>query len=162
MATAKKDPQLTLEVRRVFAAPRAQVFAAWADPEKVKLWMFRGLHSLSTVFHENDIRPGGHYLVETRDSKRNQVYWGHGTYLDVKPPEKISYAWSWALGSPGGPNFHPDSPDTIVTVEFFERGTSTEVVLTHAVFHSQKDFDEHNQGWGECLDALEEYLRTGR
>ena len=161
MATAKKDPQLTLEVRRIFAAPRARVFAAWADPGKVELWMFQDLHSQISVFHKNDIHPGGQYLVETRDTKLDQIYWGQGTYLEVTPPEKISYTWSWNLGSPDGPNFHPDSPDTTVTVEFIERDKSTEVVLTHAVFHSQKDFDQHKPGWGECLDALEEYLRTG-
>ena len=161
MATAKKVPQLTLEVRRIFSAPREKVFAAWADPEKVKLWMFKDLHAHVNIFHKNDIHPGGQYLVETRDTKTDQVYWGQGTYLEVTPHEKISYTWNWTLGSPAGPNFHPDSPDTTVTVEFLERGKTTEVRLTHAVFCSQKDFDQHNQGWELCLNALERYLKTG-
>lgn len=161
MPSADEIPQLTLTVRRTFNAPREKVFAAWADPEQVKLWMFQDVHSHRNVFHENDIRPGGKYLVETRDSKSNEVYWGQGTYLEVKPPEKISYTWSWTLGSPEGLNLHPDSADTTVVVEFFPRGNSTEVVLTHAVFCSQKDFDQHRQGWEGCLNALEQFLQTG-
>ena len=162
MAITKEIPQLTLQVRRQFAAPREKVFAAWADPEKVKLWMFKGVHSHTNIFHKNDIRPGGEYLFEVRDSSNGKVYWGQGKYLEVKPVEKISYTWGWKLGAVDGPENHPESPDTTVTVEFCARGGSTEVVLTHAVFHSQKDFNEHNNGWEQCLNALEEYLQAGQ
>ncbi|MGB2900064.1 MAG: SRPBCC domain-containing protein [Candidatus Acidiferrum sp.] len=47
----------------------------------------------------------------------------------------------------GASSLHPDSPETQVTVEFFVRGNTTEVVLTHAVFGSAKDRDHHKQGW---------------
>jgi uncharacterized protein YndB with AHSA1/START domain len=47
-----------------------------------------------------------------------------------------------------------------VTVEFFARGKFTEVVLTHAVFGSAKDRDEHNKGWNGCFDLLAKVLHT--
>jgi len=45
-----------------------------------------------------------------------------------------------------------------VTVEFFACGNSTEVVLTHAVFGSAKDRDDHKQGWSGCIDSLARIL----
>jgi uncharacterized protein YndB with AHSA1/START domain len=72
----------------------------------------------------------------------------------------IVFSWSWTKDTPDGAQLHPDSPETQVTVEFFARGSSTEVVLTHAVFGSAKDRDEHNQGWNGCLDALARVLQT--
>jgi len=45
-------------------------------------------------------------------------------------PEKIVFSWSWTKDTQDGPQLHPDSPETQVTVEFFARGNSTEVVLT--------------------------------
>jgi hypothetical protein len=45
-----------------------------------------------------------------------------------------------------------------VTVEFFVRGNSTEMVLTHAVFGSAKDRDDHKQGWNGCFDSLARIL----
>lgn len=158
MATTNATPQLTLEVRRTFQAPREKVFAAWAEREQVEQWMFKGVHSHRITFHKNDIRPGGRYQVEAYDSAKKETYWGSGTYLEIKPPEKISYTWHWALNAPEGNALHPASPNTEVSVEFFERGKSTEVVLTHSVFHSQKERDEHNGGWVQCLDSLQEFL----
>jgi uncharacterized protein YndB with AHSA1/START domain len=112
------------------------------------------------IHHQLDIRTGGRYLMEVRDPGKNETYWGQGIYRLVKPPEKIVFSWSWAKDTQDGPQLHPDSPETEVTVEFFARGNSTEVVLTQAVFGSAKDRDEHNKGWNGCLDLLAGVLQT--
>jgi uncharacterized protein YndB with AHSA1/START domain len=160
MATAKQTPELTLQVRRTFTAPREKVFAAWAQREQLEQWMCKDESSHTVVHHQQDIRTGGRYLMEVREPRKKETYWGQGVYREVKPPEKIVFSWSWTKDTPDGPQLHPDSPDTEVTVEFFARGDSTEVVLTHAVFGSAKDRDEHNQGWNGCLDLLGKVLQT--
>jgi hypothetical protein len=53
---------------------------------------------------------------------------------------------------------HPDSPETVVTVEFFAKGESTEVVLTRARFASSAVRREHEVGWNGCFDILEKTL----
>jgi len=93
-----------------------------------------------------DIRTGGRYMMEVRDPRKKETYWGRGLYREVKPPQKIVFSWSWTKDTQDGPQLHPDSPETQVTVEFFVRGNSTEVVLTHAVFGSAKDRDEAQSG----------------
>jgi len=160
MATAKQSPEATLEVRRTFAAPREKVFAAWARRERLEQWMCKDASSHTVIHHQQDIRTGGRYLMEVRDPAKGEVYWGQGVYREVKPPERIVFTWSWTKDTPDGPQLHPDSPETQVTVEFFARGNSTEVVLTHATFGSAKDREEHNQGWNGCLDILATVLQT--
>jgi uncharacterized protein YndB with AHSA1/START domain len=162
MATAKQTPEFTLQIRRTFAAPREKVFAAWAQREQLERWMCKDVSSHSIIHHQQDIRTGGRYMIEIRDPVQNGVYWGQGVYLEVKPPEKIVFTWRWTNATPNGAQLHPESPETQVTVEFFVRGDSTEVVLTHATFGSAKDRDEHNQGWNGCFDVLATVLAASR
>ena len=64
---------------------------------------------------------------------------------------------------PGIPELRPisaGSSETLVTVEFFARGNSTEVVLTHATFGTAKDRDDHNRGWNGCFDILARVIQT--
>ena len=160
MATAKQTPEFTVEIRRTFAAPRERVFAAWARREQLEQWMCKDVSQHVVIHHEQDIHTGGRYLMEVRDPVKYETYWGKGVYREVKPPEKIVFTWSWTRTTPDGAQLHPDSPETVVTVEFFARGNSTEVVLTHAVFASAKDRDEHDHGWNGCLDVLASVLQT--
>ena len=160
MATAKQSPEFTLEVRRTFAAPREKVFSAWAQREKLEQWMCKDESSHTVIHHLQDIRTGGRYLMEVRDLGKGETYWGQGVYRLVKPPEKIVFSWSWTKDTQDGPQLHPDSPQAEVTVEFFVLGNSTEVVLTHAVFGSAKDRDDHKQAWNGCLDLLAKVLHT--
>jgi uncharacterized protein YndB with AHSA1/START domain len=68
----------------------------------------------------------------------------------VRPQQKLVYTWKWeddpALGGPG---------DTVVTVEFRERGAqSTEVTATQEGFTNALARKEHDTGWIGCLDRL--------
>jgi uncharacterized protein YndB with AHSA1/START domain len=160
MATPKQSPEFTLEIRRTFAAPREKVFAAWAQREQLEKWMCKDVASHVVIHHEQDIRTGGRYLMEVRDPAKGEVYWGQGVYREVKPPEKLVFTWSWTKDKPDGAQLHPDSPETQVTVEFFARGNSTEMVFQHSVFGSEKIRDEHDRGWKGCFDLLEKVLRA--
>jgi uncharacterized protein YndB with AHSA1/START domain len=158
---ASQDPGLTVQVRRILAFPREKVFAAWADPRQLEKWIVRDVPSHVVTHHRQDIRTGGGYLLEVRDPGKNEIYWGHGDYREVTPPSKIVFTWCWTKGSPDGPNMHPGSEVTQVTVEFFERGShATEIVLTHGPFSSEKLRNDHNRGWNGCFDVLEQVLRS--
>jgi len=48
-----------------------------------------------------------------------------------------------------------------VTVTFGEHDGKAKLIFHQAVFESIAGRDSHRQGWGECLDRLEGYLREG-
>ncbi len=68
-----------------------------------------------------------------------------GTYLEVVRNERLVFTWSWD---------GPDRVETIVTIELYERGDETELVLRHARFTAPEDWDRHLQGWGGYLEKL--------
>jgi uncharacterized protein YndB with AHSA1/START domain len=154
MAVAQSRPDFTLQIHRIFAAPREKVFAAWTQPEQLEKWMCRDVAAHVVIHHQQDIRTGGHYLLEVRDPGKGETYWGKGDYLEVTSPEKIRFTWSWTKDRPDGENLHPGAPETEVRVEFLERGTSTEVILTHTGFADAKQRQEHDRGWNGCVDIL--------
>lgn len=47
---------------------------------------------------------------------------------------------------------------TLITVEFFDRGSQTEIILTHSGFPNAELRDLHQSGWPESLDTLEQTL----
>jgi uncharacterized protein YndB with AHSA1/START domain len=160
VASPKQHPEYSVQIRRNFAAPREKVFAAWAERRQLEQWMCRDVSSHTVIHHEQDIRTGGRYLMEVRDPERGQTYWGQGVYREVKPPEKIVFTWSWTKDTPDGEQLDPGGPETEVTVEFFARGNSTEVVLSHAGLGTAKVREEHNRGWNGCFDVLAKVLQT--
>ena len=46
----------------------------------------------------------------------------------------------------------------LVTVEFREMGTSTEVMLKHELFPNAESREQHNQGWIGCFNRLPKVL----
>lgn len=133
----------TLEVRRTIRAPRQRVFDAWTKAEEVKKWHAPGPMHASLV--EIDLRPGGRYhivMVEP-DGREHSV---SGAYREIDPPRKVVYTWSH-----DGDNIVKNS---LITIEFLERGDSTEVVLTHAIADA-KERASHTQGWTSILEKLQ-------
>lgn len=160
MATAKQTPEFKLQIRRTFAAPREKVFAAWTQREQLEKWMCKDVASQTLVTHQQDVRTGGRYLLEVRDRTKKETYWGQGVYREVIPPEKIVFTWVWTKDRPGGESLHPGSHETEVTVEFFARGNSTEVVLTHTGFATTTLRGDHDRGWNGCFDVLAKVLEA--
>lgn len=137
-------------VRRAFAAPREKVFDAWVDPKLMALWFARCKNSPPVQVLEADARPGGNYRLVVTDDK-GKVYRGHGTYREVRRPEKLVFTWNWD---------HDDFGDSVVTVDFRALGDSnfTEVTLTHELL-PERAFEDHRKGWEECYDMLEQALK---
>lgn len=144
MANTNAKQDITLNIRRSFKAPREKVFKAWTDPQALKKWW--GPEGFSTPSAEIDLRVGGKYRLGMK-SPEGEVFYLSGIYREVKPPEKLVYTWNWE-----GPNM--DIGETLVTVEFLDLGSATEIILTHERFPTQKACDEHDKGWNSTLDRL--------
>lgn len=75
-----------IESARVFDAPRAAVFAAFADPVRLAGWW--GPAGFRNEFHEFDFRPGGawRFVMHGPDGA---AYDMQKRFVDVRPPDCI-------------------------------------------------------------------------
>jgi uncharacterized protein YndB with AHSA1/START domain len=136
-----------LHLRRTFQASRERVFRAWTTPEEMKRWKAPGDRTTPVV--EVDLRVGGKYRVHMRSPDGSEVRLV-GMYREVDPPKKLVYTWVWETS--------PEMGETLVTVEFLERGRMTEVVLKHELFPADEVRDLHEHGWSGSFDKLAEIL----
>jgi uncharacterized protein YndB with AHSA1/START domain len=146
MAVTTQAPAETLEVRRTFNAPRQRVFDAWTKAEEMKKWAAPG--PMDVVRAEADLRVGGKYRIHLRNPNGTE-HRAVGEYRVVDPPRKVVYTWTWET--------MPDVVDTVVTVEFHERGAATEVVLRHDGLTAGQQ-KGHADGWIGCFDKMQALL----
>jgi uncharacterized protein YndB with AHSA1/START domain len=147
MATTQPQQGLSLHIMRVFHAPRERVFRAWTDPAQFAKW-FGPSPDYKTRVVEMEPRQGGHYRIEVIH-KGGNVHVATGTYQEFVEPEKLVFTWKLPVLA----------DDSIITIEFRERGKDTELSLTQIKLPNQEQCDKHNAGWQNCLAQLEAYLR---
>jgi uncharacterized protein YndB with AHSA1/START domain len=138
--------QEELKVSRTIRASRQRVFRAWTEPELMMRWFVEGDDEMRVC--RIDLREGGHYEFE--GTSRGRPWSVRGEYLEVRPPERLVYTWTWD----NDPKHGEPTGDTLVTIDFIERGKETDVVLTHERFATAKAREEHKNGWMGCLDRL--------
>ena len=115
--------------------------------------MCRDVPTHRVKYLELEVTTGGHYVMEVTDSATGEVFLGQGDFREVTPPEKLVFTWGWKKRQQDrSPTIVEE--ETQVTVEFWERGSSTEVLLTHEFFKTEKAAKSTEQGWKGCFDAL--------
>ena len=84
-------PSLTLK-RRLKATP-AQVFSAWADPQKIVHWFGPHHATQDSVRAEMNVRVGGRYRIrfKTEDGESHEV---GGIYREVVPNSRLQFTWA--------------------------------------------------------------------
>jgi uncharacterized protein YndB with AHSA1/START domain len=92
------------------------------------------------------LRVGGGYRfrVFTHGMEMDLV----GKFREITAPSRLVYTWQFKGGPP------PDMPETLVTVEFLEKDSGTEVRITHEKLPSAEMRDQHRMGWEGCLEKL--------
>ncbi len=141
-ANVAVKPSLT--IKRRFNASPAKVFAAWTDPEKIKLWMGPG--ETTTARAESDPRAGGSYRIVMRRPDSGEEFDVAGVFREVVPNEKLVYTWAWS---------GTRERLSLVTVTFQSDGAGTLLTLTHEQFFDEDARDRHNHGWEGALIKLE-------
>ncbi len=146
MSDTLVKPSLTIK-RRFKAAP-AKVYAAWTDPEKVKLWMGPG--PVKVLRTEGDARTGGRFrwVMLAPNGEEHDV---SGVYREVVPNEKLVFSWAWKS---------TPERESMVTLTFKGDGDGTLFTLMHEQFFDEAARDSHNGGWTGAMEKLETYLNA--
>ncbi|MFN2460466.1 MAG: SRPBCC domain-containing protein [Candidatus Velthaea sp.] len=147
--TTRSVPRLV--IRRTLPAPRSRVFAAWTQPEQMRRWA--GPDDVTVPEVESDFRVGGAYRITMRKPD-GEVLAVRGIFREIREPERLAYTWSWEEDRP------EDEIETLITVEFNERGQETELILTQEQFATVASRDNHQHGWNGALDNLATYLQS--
>jgi len=142
-----------LDMERHYDAPRALVFAAWTEPERMKQWW--GPSGWTITASEADLRPGGAFRYTMR-SPEGDEHVVEGTIAEIDPPARYV-----TVSELGGDGAHPPVR-VVATVTFVERDGGTLVrivtVATAAadiIDAATEGMDEHTS---EHLGRLAAYL----
>ncbi len=73
---------------RIIGAPRALVFRAFTDPERLAQWW--GPEGFTNTFREFDFRPGGHWRF-TMHGPDGTDYHNVSVFSEIIPPERIVF-----------------------------------------------------------------------
>jgi uncharacterized protein YndB with AHSA1/START domain len=144
----------TIEIVRVFDAPRALVFQTWIDPHHIAQWF--GPAGFTVPHCELDPRPGGKLLVHMQ-APDGAIYPTNGIFEELDPPERLVITTT-AFENDAG------VPELVVrhTVTFAEHGGETRLTLHSSVVKASPEVAQAlagmEQGWSESFDKLENYL----
>jgi uncharacterized protein YndB with AHSA1/START domain len=157
--TTTTSENIKLKLERLIKAPRERVFKAWIDPEQVKQWFVpcEKVGEVTTPSAKSDPRVGGRYRIQTRKAD-GEYFTAAGTYREVQPPRKLVFSWGWEKDGSGDDYGELEPEETLVTIEFLERGNDTLLVFTHEKFASEESRDRHLEGWTRILDGFQKHF----
>jgi len=139
------DTATGLVLRRIYDAPRERLYEAWTTPQILKEFFAPADVKVEDV--QIDLRIGGGYCIAVRNPE-GEVWRVRGLYRELSPPQRIVCTWSWEEDDASLER------ETRLTLEFFEKGSQTELVLTHELFRDSEQRDNHERGWTKILEVL--------
>ena len=145
MIAQLETTRTSLDLKRKFSAPLAQVYRAWTDPEMMDKWFHpdAGMRSSCTI----DLRIGGSYEIQMHPPEEGEPFIVGGVYQEIIPQEKLVFTWAWQGEGMGG--------ESLITVLFRALGDGeTELTLRHENFSGEEERDNHAQGWKDTFDQL--------
>ncbi len=139
---------------RIIDAPRALVFKAWTDPERLALWW--GPNEFTNPVVELDVRPGGAIRVDMRGPD-GTIYPMGGVFQEIVEPERLVFT-STAFADLNGEPMLED----LNTVTFADREGRTELtwheVVTKATPGAAGALEGMEEGTRQSLDRLVKLL----
>jgi uncharacterized protein YndB with AHSA1/START domain len=113
-SSAKTDLEIdramhTIRLKRVFDAPRAEIFDAWTQPEHMTWWWDAAGEPLTVC--EIDLRPGGAFRFVTKGQPDMAFA---GTYSEIAPPDRLVFE---AMDATGRVDLRDIAGKTHMTVE---------------------------------------------
>jgi len=137
---------LTVNVTKIVHAPIERVFDAWLNPETLSQFILP-MPDMPQPQTETDAREGGDFtiIMHVGDDKIPHT----GKYLEISRPNKLVFTWMSPCSTDG----------STVTLEFSElKENETNVELTHVKFIDEETRLDHEGGWSNILDKLNDVM----
>jgi uncharacterized protein YndB with AHSA1/START domain len=134
----------TLRMERTFQAPAQRVFDAFTSEEVMRRWWHAG-HDWETPVADVDLRVGGRVRVVMRDPESDARYGGGGEYVEIDPPRRLAFTWTWE-----DDRHQPQ----LIAIDFEESHGATTVRFTHSNLWDEEAVTSHEGGWGVAFDNL--------
>jgi uncharacterized protein YndB with AHSA1/START domain len=148
----QKPDDATLILRRLLKAPQELAFKVWTSAEHIQQWM-RPEPGMVVPLASMDVRVGGKFRIQMK-APDGEFFTAAGVFKEVKAPERLVYTWDWEKDGSGAEFGELEGKESLVTVEFFNRGEHTEMVFTHSRFATVESRDSHARGWGKILESF--------
>lgn len=154
-----------LTISRRLAAPRAAVWAAWAEPRRLEEWFCpRPWRAEVTEF---ELRPGGAFRTVMHGPEGERHDEGEGCFIEVVPEERIVFTtvlsrdWRPAVPSNEGTEGCDFPMTAIITMTDDGDGTLYSAHVLHATAEDARKHDEmgFEAGWGGAIQQLEEVAK---
>ena len=133
---------LTVNVKRTINAPIEKVFDAWLNPETLAKFILPmpGMPNPDVV---NDAKEGGEFTIVMHVGEDKVPH--TGKYVEINRPKKLVFSWVSPYST----------DDSTVTLDFnaIDEDT-THVELTHIKFLHEEARSDHEGGWANILEAL--------
>lgn len=137
---------LTVNLSKVIQAPIEKVFDAWLNPGTLAKFILP-MPGMPEPKTKNEAVVGGAFEIIMQVGDDNIPH--TGKYLEINRPNKLVFTWV----SP----FSTD--DSTVTLNLSALGTDkTNIELTHIRFIDEEARSNHEGGWGNILDTLNDVL----
>ncbi|WP_181170277.1 MULTISPECIES: SRPBCC domain-containing protein [unclassified Mesorhizobium] len=130
---------MKVSVSRVFDRPCEDVFAAWIDPQIVRLWLFVGPTN-RIVDVDIEPVPGGRISIDERNDGRLIEHWGR--FANVEPPHKLSFTLNVPKHFQG---------EALIDLDFARLSSGCRLTLTR----TQAGPPKAEEIWRRMLDGLE-------
>jgi uncharacterized protein YndB with AHSA1/START domain len=159
-------------VSRTYDAPRALVWKAWTELERLKKWW--GPKGFTMQSCTLDLKPGGrfHYNMRGPAGAAMADMWGKFVYREIVPTERLVFVTSFSdpAGNTVRAPFSADFPlEVLSTVTFEELGDQTKLTMRGVPLNANDAeraffktmYPSMQQGWKGTLDQLAEHLARG-
>ena len=147
----ESDPSGTLEIDRVFDAPRALVWAAWTNAEMLVRWL--GPDEWPAISASQEFVVGGRWAAVLQEHSGRTLEQA-GEYREIVPLERLVFTFKW-IGD------HEDGApvDTLVTLTLSDApGGRTRMRFSHAFLKSGASLEGHRHGWSSSFDRLDDWI----
>jgi uncharacterized protein YndB with AHSA1/START domain len=134
-----------LKIQRTLDASVERVYKAWTNPDEICKWF--GCQDMSNCQVKQDLTVGGLYQFKMTIASDGVVITIDGVFQEIVPNKKLVYTWN-------SDSVEFPARDSVVSIEFIERGNKTEMILNHTNFAIEKSAEGHSVGWTVAIDKI--------